>query len=92
MIDFILNPKYFPFGEPTPRSAGFSVVHHSESEVPSHFRGVRLRQWQMDKLKAGETAYIKGLESKKGKTYQGYICFDKTMGRIVFSFKNPMKK
>jgi len=46
----------------------------------------------MDKLKAGEIAYIKGLESKKGKTYQGYISFDKTIGKIVFSFKNPKKK
>ena len=54
--------------------------------------GVKLRQWQMDKLKAGEIAYIKGLESKKGKTYQGYISFDKTIGKIVFSFKNPKKK
>ncbi|AZA49487.1 DUF3945 domain-containing protein [Chryseobacterium carnipullorum] len=73
------------------RSSGFNEVHHSEREVSSHFRGVKLRKWQMDKLKAGETAYIKGLESRKGKTYQGYICFDKSIGRIVFSFKNPKK-
>lgn len=31
----------------------------------------------MDKLKAGEIAFIKGLKSKKGKTYQGYVSFDK---------------
>lgn len=37
-------------------------------------------------------AYIKGLESRKGKTYQGYIRFDKVTGRIEFSFKNPKKK
>ncbi|PWN58430.1 DUF3945 domain-containing protein [Chryseobacterium viscerum] len=74
------------------RSSGFSEVNHSEREVPSHFRGIKLRQWQMDKLKAGEIAYIKGLESRKGKTYQGYIRFDKSIGEIVFSFKNQKKK
>lgn len=74
------------------RSPGFSEVYHSQREVPSAFRGIELRRWQMDKLEAGEIAYIKGLESKKGKTYQGYIRFDKSVGKIVFSFKNPKKK
>lgn len=74
------------------RSSGFSEVNPSEREVPSHFRGIKLRQWQMDKLKAGEIAYIKGLESRKGKTYQGYIRIDKSIGEIVFSFKNQKKK
>ncbi|WP_131777654.1 DUF3945 domain-containing protein [Chryseobacterium sp. JAH] len=74
------------------RSAGFSEVHHSEREVPSHFRGIKLRQWQMDKLKAGEIAYIEGLESRKGNNYQGFMSFDKSIGRIVFSFKNPKNK
>ncbi|OBW39912.1 hypothetical protein AB670_03758 [Chryseobacterium sp. MOF25P] len=83
-VEFMFENKF--------RSSSFSEVHHSEREVPSHFRGVKLRQWQMDKLKAGETAYMKGLESRKGKTYQGYISFDKKVGRIVFSFKNPKKK
>lgn len=74
------------------RSAGFGAVQDGlEREVPSTFRGIKLRRWQMDKLKAGDTAYIKGLESKNGKTYQGYMSFDKMIGRIVFSFKNPKK-
>lgn len=83
-VEFLFENKF--------RSSGFSEVHHSEREVPSAFRGKKLRRWQVDKLKAGETAYIKGLESRKGKTYQGYMSFDKTIGRIVFSFKNPKKK
>lgn len=83
-VEFMFENKF--------RSSGFSEVHHSEREVPSHFRGFKLRSWQMDKLKAGETAYIKGLESRKGKTYQGYMSFDKETGRIEFSFKNPKKK
>lgn len=80
------------FFENKVRGADFSEEQHSERGVPSAFRGIKLRRWQMDKLKAGETAYIKGLESKKGKTYQGYMSFDKTIGRIVFSFKNPKKE
>lgn len=73
------------------KSSGFRGVDHSEREVPLVFRGKKLRRWQIDKLKAGETAYIKGLESRKGKTYQGYMSFDKSIGRILFSFKNPKK-
>ena len=83
-VEFLFENKF--------RSYGFSERHLSEREIPSHFRGIKLRQWQMDKLKAGKAAYIKGLESKKGKTYQGYMSFDKTIGRILFSFKNPKKK
>ena len=83
-VEFMFENKF--------RSSGFSEVIHSEMEVPSHFRGIKLRRWQMDKLKVGETAYIKGLESRKGKTYQGYISFDKSIGKIAFSFKNPRKK
>jgi hypothetical protein len=83
-VEFMFENKF--------RSSGFSEVHHSEREVPSHFRGVKLRSWQIEKLKGGEIAYIKGLESRKGKTCQGYIRFDKSVGKIVFSFKNPTKK
>ncbi|MFL9835514.1 DUF3945 domain-containing protein [Chryseobacterium terrae] len=57
--------------------------------IPTTFRGKYLRKWQMDKLKAGEAAYISGLISEKGKEYQGYIRFDREEGRIVFSFKKP---
>lgn len=57
--------------------------------VPATFRGVMLRWWQIEKLKAGESAYIRGLISRKGKKYQGYIRFDKKFGRIDFSFKKP---
>ncbi|MDP9955037.1 hypothetical protein J2X97_000674 [Epilithonimonas hungarica] len=65
--------------------------HSFEFVVPSTFRGKNLLRWQIDKLRAGEMAYIKGLESKKGKMYKGYIWFDKEVGRIVFSFKNPTR-
>lgn len=61
-------------------------------EVPTMFRGRYLRKWQMDKLKAGETAYISGLVSELGKKYHGYMRFDKEGGRILFSFKNPNAK
>ncbi|MDY0931114.1 DUF3945 domain-containing protein [Chryseobacterium sp. CFBP8996] len=60
-----------------------------EVGIPTTFRGKYLRKWQMDKLKAGEAAYISGLISEKGKEYQGYIRFDKEEGRILFSFKKP---
>jgi len=59
--------------------------------VPATFRGVTLRRWQIEKLKAGEATYIRGLTSKKEKKYQGYIRFDKETGRINFSFKKPCK-
>lgn len=60
-------------------------------EIPKMFRGKRLFGWQMKKLVVGEWAYIKGLVSKSGKNYQGYIRFDELSKRIVFSFKNPKK-
>jgi len=83
-VEFLFESKF--------RSSGFSEANLSEREVPSAFRGIKLRQWQIEKLKAGEAAYIDGLESRKGKAYQGYIRFDKSIGKIVFSFKNPKKQ
>lgn len=61
-------------------------------EVPTMFRGKYLRKWQMEKLIAGETAYISGLISELGKKYHGYMLFDREVGRILFSFKNPRQK
>lgn len=69
-----------------------AVQPNFETEVPTVFRGKYLRKWQMDKLKAGETAYISGLVNKNGKKYQGYLSFDWRIGRIEFSFKNPRTK
>jgi hypothetical protein len=60
-----------------------------QAEVPKTFRGKPLHKWQIEKLKAGETTYINGLTDSKGKKYQGYISFDKNVGRFEFSFKNP---
>lgn len=73
---------------------GFRKKSHEDlaREVPAMFRGRYLRKWQMEKLKAGETAYISGLVSELGKKYQGYMRFDKETGRILFSFKNPNAK
>ncbi len=74
-LEFFFNRKF--------KEDGFEYC------VPTTFRGVTLRRWQIEKLKAGGTAYIRGLVSKKWKTYQGYIRFDKESGRIEFSFKKP---
>ncbi|MGI9580149.1 DUF3945 domain-containing protein [Chryseobacterium sp. RRHN12] len=65
--------------------------HSFEFVVPSTFRGMKLRRWQIEKLKAGEMAYISGLVSEKGRGYQGYIRFDKEVGRIVFSFNKAIE-
>lgn len=65
-----------------------SLTDGSVVGIPTTFRGKYLRNWQMDKLKAGEAAYISGLISEKGKEYQGYIRFDRKERRILFSFKN----
>jgi hypothetical protein len=72
-LEFFFNRKL--------KESGFEWI------VPANFRGVPLRRWQIEKLKEGESVYIRGLVSKKGKKYQGYIYFDKKEGRIVFSFK-----
>ncbi|MGE8512799.1 MAG: DUF3945 domain-containing protein [Chryseobacterium culicis] len=61
-------------------------------EIPTKFRGVKLKSWQIDKLKKGETTYINGLTDKSGKKYQGYITFDKTTRKFNFSFINPKKE
>lgn len=66
--------------------SGFSM------NVPSTFRGKKLRSWQVEKLNKGEVAYIDGLLDKSEKKYQGYLSFDKREGKFKFSFKNPNRK
>lgn len=70
---------------------GGNDEHSFEFVVPSTFRGMNLRRWQIQKLKMGEIAYINGLVSEKGSEYQGYIRFDKEVGRIVFSFNKAIE-
>lgn len=63
-----------------------------KGEVPTVFRGKTLLLWQMDRLKAGETAYVDGLVDGNGKKYQGYLRFDNVKGRLEFSFRNEKKE
>lgn len=60
-------------------------------EVPRVFRGKELRKWQVEKLMAGEVAYVDGLVDRNGKGYQGYLRFDKGIGKFEFSFRNVWK-
>jgi len=76
-LDFFFNRKL--------KENGFEYC------VPATFRGVTLRRWQIEKLRAGKTAYIRGLTSKRRKKYQGYIRYDMETGRIEFSFKKPCR-
>jgi len=84
-VEFLFNKNLKGFD-------GSGVQANFEKDVPTVFRGKYLRKWQMDKLRAGETAYINGLSKKDGKKYQGYMSFDAMTGKIEFSFKNPKKK
>jgi hypothetical protein len=63
-----------------------------DKEIPTTFRGKPLQKWQIEKLKAGETTYINELTDSKGKKYQGYISYDKNIGKFQFSFKNTKKE
>lgn len=60
-------------------------------EVPRVFRGKELKKWQVEKLNKGEVAYVDGLVDRNGKRYQGYLRFDKGIGKFEFSFKNVWK-
>ncbi|MCP1301492.1 hypothetical protein NK356_20130 [Chryseobacterium sp. S0630] len=64
----------------------------SKTDVPATFRGKKLRSWQVEKLNKGELAYIDGLVDRKGKKYQGYLRFDKRVGKFEFSFKNVWRE
>lgn len=64
----------------------------SKTDVPATFRGKKLRSWQVEKLNKGEVAYIDGLVDRKGKKYQGYLRFDKKVGKFEFSFKNVWRE
>ncbi|SFN42388.1 Protein of unknown function [Chryseobacterium oleae] len=42
-----------------------------KAEVPGMFRGKKLKAWQVEKLKAGETAYVDGLVIRMGRSIRG---------------------
>lgn len=60
-------------------------------EPSNVFRGRELDDRQYEKLRAGETVYVDGLTDSKGKTYQGYITFNKETSKTEFSFTHPDK-
>lgn len=55
------------------------------------FRGQELDDKQYEKFKAGQTVYVDGLTDSQGKSYQGYITFNKETSKTDFSFTNPNK-
>src|SRR5690606_37130713 len=56
------------------------------------FRGLELNEEQYSSLNAGRTVYVEGLVDKKGKSYQGYIRYNKEEAKTEFHFKDPDKK
>ncbi|MBD3906436.1 DUF3945 domain-containing protein [Chryseobacterium sp. Ch-15] len=66
-------------------------IQNKDSEAPKVFRDKELDDKQYEKFKAGETVYVDGLVDGKGKSYQGYITFNKETSKIDFSFTNPNK-
>src|SRR5690606_9769643 len=66
-------------------------TQHSAQEAPKIFRGKELDDSQYEKFKAGQTVYVDGLTDAKGKSYQGYITFNKETSKTDFSFNHPNK-
>ncbi|KYH08229.1 hypothetical protein A1704_06115 [Chryseobacterium cucumeris] len=66
-------------------------TQHTAQEAPKIFRGKELDDSQYEKFKAGQTVYVDGLTDAKGKTYQGYITFNKETSKTDFSFTHPNK-
>ncbi|WP_407503312.1 DUF3945 domain-containing protein [Elizabethkingia miricola] len=62
-----------------------------DKDAPRVFRGKELDDSQYEKFNAGQTIYVDGLEDSKGKTYQGYITFNRETSKIDFSFSHPNK-
>jgi len=66
-------------------------TQHTDQEAPRIFRGKELDDSQYEKFKAGQTIYLDDLTDAKGKTYQGYITFNKETSKTNFSFSHPDK-
>ena len=66
-------------------------TQYTDQEAPKIFRGKELDDSQYEKFKAGQTMYVDGLTDNKGKTYQGYITFNKETSKTDFSFTHPNK-
>lgn len=62
------------------------------TEAPKEIRGVQLSEEQYKQLSEGKPVYLEGLQSKNGKTYNGYFTFNQEKGKIEMSFTNPDKK
>ncbi len=61
-------------------------------EAPKIFRNKELSEEQYNEFKEGKTVYLDGLVDKKGQTYQGYITFNKELGKTKFEFPNQLKE
>ncbi|MGV0757220.1 DUF3945 domain-containing protein [Empedobacter brevis] len=61
-------------------------------EAPKIFRNKELSEQQHNELKDGKTVFIDGLIDKRGQTYQGYISFNKELGKTQFMFPNQLKE
>jgi hypothetical protein len=73
------------------QSSNQQQQQQNNGEAPRVFRGKELDDAQYNKFKAGETVYVDGLTDSKGKSYQGYITFNKETSKTDFSFTNPNK-
>jgi hypothetical protein len=61
------------------------------SDAPKKLLGLELSEEQRNKLRVGETVFLKGLTSKAGKSFDANVSLDVEKG-IVFDFKNDSPK
>jgi hypothetical protein len=98
-VQFNADKRYVEFMFNNNHTPQQSQQHHhnqqqtqpTDKEAPKIFRGKELDDSQYEKFKAGQTVYVDGLTDAKGKTYQGYITFNKETSKTDFSFTHPNK-
>ncbi|VEH19598.1 Uncharacterised protein [Chryseobacterium nakagawai] len=97
-VQFNADKRYVEFLFNNNQNQQQSQYHHNQQqtqstdkEAPKIFRGKELDDSQYEKFKAGQTVYVDGLTDAKGKTYQGYITFNRETSKTDFSFNHPNK-
>lgn len=93
-VQFNTDHQYveFLFGKNIQNLTSKYLKTDQQSEIPSVFRGIKLKSWQVEKLNRGDAAYVKELTDKNGRKYQGYITFNKATSRFNFFFKKSETK
>lgn len=91
-VQYSADKRYVEYlFEENPKLSASQVTQIERKEAPKVYRGKEFTEKQHESLNEGKTLFIRDFKDGEGKSYGGYVTYNKEKGVTDFSFTDPRK-